>query len=104
MLTTEYRLYHCPEGYSGDGAWGDLYGTYPALPEATTAAGHPALQHWHTAVDMPDLLFLDWILYLDQTRQYEDTEYLVPRWVIEASGVADEFTHRLTITVTKEEQ
>jgi hypothetical protein len=92
---SEYRLYHFPEGYAGNGPWGDLHGTHATLSQAMATAGHTELSYWHTAVDIPDLLFLDWTLYFDKNRDYEDTEYLQPRWVIEAPGVADEFTNRL---------
>lgn len=95
-MSDQYQLRTAPPGWKGikeDGSdtWGTLVGTYATLPETMTQAGHPELKDWHTATGIPDTLYLDWTLYYEDDRDYEDTEYLTPRFVIESPTVAAEF-------------
>lgn len=105
-MSDQYQLRTALPGWKGieeDGSdtWGTLIGTYATLPEAMLAAGHPDPANWHTAVDIPDVLYIDWVLYFDKTREYDEDEpeYLTPRWAIEAPTVATDFTNLLTADV-----
>lgn len=97
-----YQLLYAPPGYDDSKRqWGQPHGEYETLVEAMAGAGHPDPAHWHTAVCVDDAVFVDWVHYFDPDKEYEDTEYLMPRWVIKAPGVSGEFTDLVTASVTR---
>lgn len=96
---TDYVLYRQKSGRTGGrrvrSGYGRRVGTYQSLAEAMQAAGHTESAAWYSAAGIPDMVYVDWRVYYDPEREYDEDDdgnpsYLFMPWTIEAEGVAAE--------------